>query len=151
MEEWNFMSSAWALSASFVFNLLIWTILSRKFLKYALYQSRFVAIRSGKIMEEFNTTAYLRGDLSSSTVDIDQMKVMQSFLKDLTDSLVTVSFFSKLSISVVEPKLTSVFFFRLSLFVKFILHKELVVFDSCSTDDTTIFSIGVLITSSRLS
>ena len=65
-----------------------------KFLKYVLDRSEFVAIRSREIKEEFPTTAYLRGDLSSCLVTIDEMKVMQSFLKDLTDSLVTLSSFS---------------------------------------------------------
>ena len=109
MDEWNFVNSVWALSASFVFILLIWIILSRKFLKYVLDWSGFVVIRSGEIEEAFCTTAYLRGDLSSSLVNIDEMKVMQSFLKDLTDLLVTVSFLSKSFISVVAPKPMSSF------------------------------------------
>ena len=98
-----------------------------------------------EIKKEFCTTAYLRGDPFGSLVNINEMKVMQSFLKDLTDLLVTASFFSKSFISVVALKPTLCYFFRLSFFVKSVLHKELAVFDSCSTDDTTIFSIRVLV------
>ena len=103
------MNSVWALSASVVFILLIWIILSRKFLKYVLDWSGFVVIRGVEIEEAFYTTAFLRGDLSSSLVNIDEMKVMQSFLKDLPNLLVTVSFFSKSFISVVAPKPMSSF------------------------------------------
>ena len=109
MEEWNFVNSIWTLSASVVFILLIWIILSRKFLKYVLDWSGFVVIRGVEIEEAFCTTAYLRGDLSSSMVNIDEMKVMQSFLKDLTDLLVTVSFLSQSFISAVAPKPMSSF------------------------------------------
>ena len=59
-----------------------------------------------EIKEEFCTTAYLRGDPFGSLVNINEMKVMQSFLKDLTDLLVTASFFSKSFISVVALKPT---------------------------------------------
>ena len=103
------MNSIWTLSASVVFILLIWIILSRKFLKYVLDWSGFVVIRGVEIEEAFCTTAYLRGDLSSSMVNIDEMKVMQSFLKDLTDLLVTVSFLSQSFISAVAPKPMSSF------------------------------------------
>ena len=92
MEEWNFVNSAWALSASFVFILLIWTILSRNILKSVLDRSGFVGIRSGEIKGEFRTTAYLRGTFPASWVFFEQ-----SFLKDSTDSLMTVSSVNHLS------------------------------------------------------
>ena len=112
------MNSVWALSASVVCVLLIWTILSRKFLKYVLDWSGLVANRSGEVEEEFHSTAYLRQYISSSLVNIDEMKLMQCFLKNLTDLLVTGSFYSTSFISLLEPKPTSGFFFKLFFFKK---------------------------------